>query len=102
VAYTRQDKQKIISDLIAISAKADQLLDEVNGARQKLALAQLDGMTFEQDDFGGNAASLTPTDVAAFEATVDALTAFLSAAEDAEQVPALHMRVLLRFAACQR
>jgi hypothetical protein len=100
--YTRQDKQKLISDIISISAKADQLLDEVNGARHKLALAQLDGMAFEQDDFAGNAASLTPADVAAFEATVDALTAFLSAAEDEQGIPALHMRVLLRFAACQR
>lgn len=100
--YTTADKQKMISDIIAISAKADQLLDEVNGARAKLALAQLDGMKFEQADFDGNAAALTPEDMSAFEATVDALTSFLSESMDKNRVPALHMRVLLRFAACQR
>lgn len=102
MSYTKQDKQKIISDLIAISAQADALLDEVNGARAKLALARLDGLVFEADDFEGNAAALTPADVTAFEATVDDLTAFLAAAADENQVPALHLRVLLRFAACQR
>lgn len=102
MGYTKADKQKMISDLIAIAAKADRLLDEVNGARHKLALAQLDGMHFEQDDFEGNAASLSPADVAAFEATVDDLSAFLTTALDDQQIPAKHMRVLLRFAACQR